>query len=321
MNDAPSPTLPPLGPYDRFFLAGSLALLKKGLPGHHVFARLTLRGPLDLHRLRTRLARVVGRHGVLRAKIGCTRITRQPRWVALDDAATHRITRSPLHPDELVVIDARNPAMDCDSILRAAAQEGINPFEGPLIRLWVFEIADDRHDLVLRWPHYLMDLTGAERLLAEIGSKENCQAPVESPVAPPPGIRRSLAAWCRGMWHLRQVNFLKGNRLKIATNGAPLTVETLRLAWTPKQTAAIDAAAKASCAPGPMLYTRWQIASLVRAVDAVFARSDVHRREHYLVSLPQRRDPPMRRDAIAGKRSHHRHAHPPSRYLDGSSRR
>ncbi|MEK6643622.1 MAG: hypothetical protein AABZ08_06900 [Planctomycetota bacterium] len=299
MNDGPSPSMPSLGAYDRFFLASSLALLKKGLPGHHVFAQLALRGPLDLHRMRTRLMQILDHHPVLRARIECSRITKQPRWTVQSDAAMERVVRSSLQPEELVVIDLRDPATDRDAILRAAAQEQINPFEGPLIRLWVFQIADDRHDLVLRWPHHLMDLTGAERLLAELGSEEG-QATIDSPDAPSLGFRRSLAAWCRGMWQLRQVNFLKGNRLKAATNGEPLTVETLRLAWTPEQSAAIDAAARASCAPGPMLHTRWQIASLVRAVDAVFARADVHRREHYLVSLPQRRDPPMRRDAIAG---------------------
>jgi len=102
------------------------------------------------------------------------------------------------------------------------------------------------------------------------------------------------------MWRLRRVNFIKGNRLKTAVDGGPPTAETLRRSWSLEQTAAIDGMAKATCGSGPMLHTRRHMASVVRAVDAVFARADVHRREHYLISLPQRRNPSRRRDAIAG---------------------
>lgn len=298
MKFGPSRKMPALAPYDRFFLASSLALMKKGLPGHHVFARLALHGRLDLQQLRARLARTLDRHPVLTARVACSRLFKQPHWTAQDDGMSG-VDSEPLLPLEVVLlVDSLHATAERDAILRTAAQERQDPSRGPLLRLWVFQFSDDRHDLVLRWPHYLMDLTGGERLLAEIAAEDD-QLPIESPAISSPGVLRSLAAWCRGMWYLRRVNFLKGNRFKVAVDGEPLTVETLRHSWTEEETAAIDAAAKESCASGPMLHTRWHLASVARAIDAVFARVGVHRREHYLISLPQRREP-QRRRAIAG---------------------
>lgn len=284
MNPEPSCKLPALAPYDRFFLASSLALMERGLPGHHVFAHLSLHGPLDLQLLRTRLVRTLNRHPILKAGIMCSGLTKQPRWTIHADIVT-------LPLEEVALLDSPDPAAERDAILRTAAQERQDPSRGPLLCLWVFRMGHDRYDLVLRWPHYLMDLAGGERVLTEIAAEDH-QHLAKPPAPSSLGLFRSLAAWCRGMWYLRRVNFLKGNRLKSTAKSDILTVETLRRCWSEEQTAAIDAAAKASCHSGPLLHTRWHIASVVRAADAVFARADVHRREHYLISLPQRRVPP-----------------------------
>jgi len=298
MNASASPVMPALGPYDRFFLASSLALMQKGLPGHHVFVRLCLSGRLDLNLLRARLTQTLKRHPVLTAGIACTRLTRQPYWVAGTDHPSGDESVSSLPLEEIMLTGSPDPEAKRDAMLQCAAQERQAPSPGPLLRLWVFHFGEDRHDLVLRWPHYLMDLTGAESFLAEIAAE--CAGPVHrGTAAASPGFFRSVAAWCRGMWWLRQVNFLKGNRLKAVSTGDPVRFETLHHAWTEAQSASIDAAARESCKSGPLLHTRWHIASVVRAVDAVFARADTHRRDHYLISLPQRREP-AGRAAIAG---------------------
>ena len=289
--------MPALAPYDRFFLASSLALIAKGLPTNPVFLRLSLTGPLDHGLLKERLARTLARHPVLTAGIACTRLTKQPFWIARRDGAPVN-GEDPALPLEVVMLtNSPDPEGQRDTVLHAAAQERQNPFKGPQVRLWAFQLENERHDLVLRWPHYLMDLTGADRLLTELGAEN--EEPLQYATYSPPGVFASLAAWCRGMWWLKKVNFIKSTRLKASSTGDPPRFETLHRSWTEAETAAIDAAAKAACSAGPMLHTRWHITCLVRAIDAVFSRTRIHRRDHYLISLPRRREP-SRRTAITG---------------------
>jgi len=278
-----------LGPYDRFFLASGLSLMERGYPGHHVFLSLMLRGRLDVERLNDSLARAIQRHPILTARVECTRWLSQPRWVAettnqsaSPGAATPVLEFVSLtdHPDP----DARRNAL-----LHAAAQEKSDPFGASSFRIWVFQFDAERAEFVVCWPHHLMDLSAVERLLAELDGRIEAAAGLAGGQKRN-GFARSFVSFCRGMWRLRRVNFLKGNRLKAHSNADSSTFETMRREWSIETTAAIDSAAKANCASGPMLHTRWHITSLVRALDVVFARHGTHRREHYLISLPQRRE-------------------------------
>lgn len=146
----------------------------------------------------------------------------------------------------------------------------------------------------MQWPHHLMDLSGAEQLIRTMmdgGEAADSDFAGKGITDAAPGF----CDWIRGMWRLRRLNFIKGNRLKMSNATAGKSVETLQCSWTRDETAAIDRAAIKHCSAGPLLHTRWQLAAVVSSADAVFSRAQVHLRESYLVSLPrrlQRRDEP-----------------------------
>lgn len=289
MRGGPPRILKSLGPYDRFFLASGLSLMERGFPGHHVFLSLMLRGRLDVDRLKEAIAQALQRHPILTARVGRTRWLKQPRWVA--EATDHTVNSG--CPASLLqaVSLAEHPDPDAhrNAILHAAAQEKSDPFGASSFRIWVFQFDAECAEFVVRWSHHLMDLSAVERLLAELDGRIETAASLAGGQERI-GFARSFVSFCRGMWRLRRVNFLKGNRLKAHSNADSSTFETMRREWSIETTAAIDSAARASCASGSMLHTRWHITSLVRALDVVFARNGTHRREHYLISLPQRRE-------------------------------
>ncbi|MBK8266849.1 MAG: hypothetical protein IPK83_00475 [Planctomycetes bacterium] len=274
----------PLGPYDRFFLASGMALRAKGLPEHHVFARVLLRGSIDCELLRRQIRSLYERTPLLTAQLRISKVLKQPSW-RLGEMQTidSRI--------QLEVIDLRReegPSRSRDELLIAALNEKSACFGNPDLRFWLLHHSDDEYELVIRWPHHLTDLSGVEQWLGEIGKTESGHA---SPF-PPHRVGKShyggLRAWLRGMWHLRTISFLKGNRLKAKPPKGGQSTETLHHGFSVNETSTIVAAARRTCTPGPLLHTRWQLAAVVRAIDSIFARSDVHLRDNYLISLPMR---------------------------------
>ncbi|MBX3394112.1 MAG: hypothetical protein KF841_01965 [Phycisphaerae bacterium] len=274
------------GPYDRFFLASTLALQARGLPGHHVFLRLELAGSINFQLLRRRIAELPSQYRALRTTVRISRVFGTPRW---NSAASASHTTSEFAP-ALIEYDLRGIAVAEDrigSLLHAAAQQPIDPFAASQVRFHLFQLADERHHLVLQWPHHLMDLSGVEQLIRTMTdgggtAVSNFAGKGISDTAP------GFYDWMRGMWRLKRLNFIKGNRLKMRNAAAGKSVETLHCSWTREETTAIDRAAIEHCAPGPLLHTRWQLAAVVASADAVFSRSHVHLRDRYLISLPRR---------------------------------
>lgn len=274
----------PLGPYDRFFLASGMALQAKGLPEHHVFARVLMRGSIDCELLRRQIRSLYERSPLLTAQLRISKVLKQPYWrLAEIESIDSRI--------QLQVIDFRREERSSrsrDELLKAALNEKSASLGNPHLRFWLLRHSDDESELVIRWPHHLTDLSGVERWLFEIGTIDSGLASWCHTIRYDNSRSGGLRAWLRGMWHLRTISFLKGNRLKAKPPKGGQPTETLHHRFSVDETSAIAAAARRTCTPGPLLHTRWQLAAVVRAVDAIFARSDVHLRENYLISLPMR---------------------------------
>lgn len=277
----------PLTPYDRMFLASHLAQQRRGLPGHPLLAWLDVRGRLDRAALVAGIRRAMAAVPHTTAKIGYSRLTARAHW---------RLCGSHLDPVPLEFHDLRaelDPMSSDYELRQRTIRVPLDPGSSPQVRLIDVQLADDHHRLVLHWPHYLMDLEGAQMFLTAIGSAarhaELDRGSIESDEYPVAWSRRYVRRWAQGMLRSRRLTRIDSTvfagQCPSPADGTNFTVRS----WSPEATERIANAARNACAPGPLRYTRFYMMALLQALDELHGGRALYSRDHYVLPLPMLR--------------------------------
>lgn len=280
--------------YDRFFLAGHQALQARGLPGHYCIASLELNGELDPATLRRAVAGAVRAHPLLGARIGYSIVTGRAYW-SVGDAAPDAVAA------EIVTFRDVERMPDPTAAIRNEVLAGWNerqaPEATPQIRLWQFRAAADRHVVVLRWPHYLADLEGAEVMLQAIAAAGDARgasanAATTASATDRPDVLRHPSQWrdgfarslIRGLRLSRRTTGIDGCRLPDRGPPAEPPADFAFGRW-PATSEQFAAAAQGVCRPGPMLYTRLLAVALLRSLHDLRDSLGLTG-EQYVIPLP-----------------------------------
>jgi len=286
-----------LSAYDRLFLAGHGALQRRGLPGHHCLIWLELSARPNRAALEAAYRQASEQSPLVDGRIGYSLLTGRAHWRYGERApdiapiAYHDLTASPRTPETQ------------REILLIAWRERQDPSAGRQLRLFCFE-QEDRATLVLRWPHYLMDLEGAQGFLlamqqsaatrseppAVAGNAAYATQSFEAPLPyPPDWSGRMIRGWWNGARRHRAVARLASRQLPESPIDPLQTADFMTRPWTAEQTRQIVDTAKKQCAPGPMLHTRHLIAATARGLDDISDALGMSPGDHYLLPLPMLR--------------------------------
>lgn len=277
----------PLSAYDRLFLAGHEALQRRGLPGHHCFIWLDLTSPIDRAVLDAAYLAASRKIPLVSAGIEYSIMLARARWrysFSETDVApieSHDLTVSP-HPTAAIQAE-----------ILSALREPLDPAEGRQLRLYYFEHAGGA-TLVLRWPHYLMDLEGAQGFLLEMQQASASMAANdggrEPPLAYPPAwSRHYLRRWWSGVTRHRAVARLQARQFPEHHIDPHATADFIIRKWSVAQSAAVTDAAKRLHRSGPMLHTRHLLTASLRGLDDLADELGMTPGDHYLVPLPMLR--------------------------------
>ncbi len=289
-----------LSAYDRLFLAGHEALQRRGLSGHLCFIWLELSGRVDRAALDAAYREASMRVPLVAAGIDYSLLTGRARW-------RYSRVESDIAPIEFHDLAHGDAATEMRQVLMRAWREPQDPAEGRQLRLLCFE-RDDRSTLVLRWPHYLMDLEGAQGFLLEMqqaaahgtsgaangrghATHPNDGVSVrEKPLSyPPDWSRRWIRKWIEGVRRHRTVARLNSRQLPERSIDPNATADFVIRQWSAAQTATIFDTGKRGCLPGPLLHTRHLLVATARGLDDVAADLDMTPGDHYLITLPMLR--------------------------------
>lgn len=276
----------PLSAYDRLFLAGHEALQRRGLSGHFCFIWLELSGRVDRATLDAAYRAASIRVPLVTAGIDYSLLTGRARW-------RYSREESDVAPIDFHDLAQGDAATGVRQVLMRAWREPQDPAEGRQLRLFCFEHGD-RSTLVLRWPHYLMDLEGAQGFLLELqqaarGGDGGAAGKEKSLPYPPDWSRRWLRKWFEGIRRHRTVARLNSRQLPERNINPNATADFITRQWTAAQSTAILDAGKRNCLPGPLLHTRHLLVATARGLDDVAADLDMTPGDHYLLTLPMLR--------------------------------
>lgn len=155
------PRIYALNPLDNVLLATHESLRQRGYCGLTVVLIADVEGVLDPQTVAAALRRVGRDYPALSARIEYTPTWGRAHWRIEPDADLASAIEYEVH-------DAEASGADPDKAIRAALDESLDPTAGPQVKLVHVRLGSDRHRLGLRWPHHLMDLEGAHRLLGEL---------------------------------------------------------------------------------------------------------------------------------------------------------
>ena len=145
-------------------------------------------GPLDITALEAAFTALVGRHEVLRSRVGTQR--GEPELMIL-----------PPTPVEAEVVDARATSLNPDELDAIVASMADRPFDlatDLLARLGVIRLADHESIVVMSFHHLVMDGMSYSTLFREVGALYSSHlADRESQLAPLPAQYAAFAAWQR----------------------------------------------------------------------------------------------------------------------------
>jgi len=231
--------------------------------GLNVLLLADLEGPLNPAELRAAAERVGRAFPSLSA-----RITYSPVW----PRARHQIDPQ-TDPARAIDYEHRRVAeADTGAALNRLMNHRFEVARGPQILLRHLEASPERHTLALVWAHHLMDLEGAHCLLTELGNALADRAPDLPPdlnLVPPPAMsyfnpRRHFLNW-------KAIAKRVGHAISTAPPPIASSAPPDRSAgyvmrdFTPDQTRSFEQLAARRMSPGPMLYTRYFLASAARA--------------------------------------------------------
>jgi hypothetical protein len=155
---------PQLNGSDYLMLGFDYELRRRGYAGNSCQIVLELNSAISPDALEKKLADLVNRHPILRARPGGIFL---PKWKLPRLIVTPRVR------------------VHCDSpdLRRRLADEPLALKRGELIRFDLLERGDGRMDVIFTWAHAFMDANSAEHFLAVVGC-ENIPLPAAQPVLP-----------------------------------------------------------------------------------------------------------------------------------------
>ncbi|HWL92249.1 MAG TPA: hypothetical protein VNT79_01830, partial [Phycisphaerae bacterium] len=288
-----------LNPCDYLFWGQHRMNARKGEAGNIAFMLLDLEGDISPEWLQAALCATVQAHPVLLARFGATLFLGRPFWQMRSDIATAADSAS---QSALLVEDWR-AADDWPSRLEAVSSVGnVSGWDlrrGPLVRLELYRLPQNRSRLIFRWPHPLMDAEGAQWFLNEL---TRCADGGDSANALPPGLRSdqdaidplgsfsSLGRWKlfkKGTSYQRSASKFRIRQMPPNPARGPTDHRVIHRNWTAEQTREMQAIAKQLSPVGPRLYARHLAACVVRAIHLLYSERGVDTGA-YLITLPIR---------------------------------
>lgn len=261
----------PLGPIDHMLLATSEALRARGYCGLNVLLIAELEGPLDVPALAVAVRRLGQEYPALSARVGFSPLLRRARWEIDPRADGAGAIEFVSHDAE-----AEPVAADRDAPLRAALGESLDPQAGGGLRLIHQRLNEGRHRLTLRWPHHLMDLEGAQLLLAQLDALL-CGRPLALGRDPRAAFAAPFAPWFPlsywRVWRgrLRHLGYCLINqpRLVRKPEGAPRRPTFELRCYDAAFRARFEETARARTAAGPLRYVRGLLIAVARTYLAM----------------------------------------------------
>jgi hypothetical protein len=266
---------------------------------------LDVAGALDRERVRAALAATMAANPATVASVRYARLSARAYWkCAADTDGAFGADQVPLSYHDLRGDPA--PEHTQREILVRACRERHDPSATRQIRLLHLRLRDDAHRLVLRWPHYLMDLQGGMMFLkavgdVRIGTRSPATGGAPPPFQPAPAVhpdeyppnwsRHYIRRLIQGLRAWRRHGRIPTATLKPEfpiTDANDAHGEVLHRHWPASAIGEIDVAIRSTCAPGPFRYTRYFMIALLRALD------DLHDDlgwcgEKYVLPLPMLR--------------------------------
>ncbi len=297
-----------LNPCDYLFWGQHRLNARKGEGGNVAYMLLDLDGELDPNWLQRAIAAVMRTHPATMGWFGSTLLLGRPHWrFPSDPADADTASRRALFFE-----DFRNQSNAADLLKARSAVGNVAEWDtrnGPLVRLELYVLPDQRSRLILRWPHALMDAEGAQWFLNELtrceataASRGSDEFSITSPLEWPAGLAADAAA----VDPLDHVGFLakwglfkKGiayqgshskhriHLLPAESKTGPIDHQAIHRNWSAEETARVQQVAKVHTPPGPALYARNLAACVVRAIHRLYTDRGIAT-DAYLITLPTR---------------------------------
>ncbi len=280
-------------PIDIVLLAMHESLQARGYCGLPVMLIADLEGPLPCERM-TDAVRQVGRlYPAFSARIRFSPVLRRASWAI-----------EPASPGEDAIVYQHQLVGPSGSaaheFLRQTLDDPVDLVHGPSVKIVHVQLANDRHQLALRWAHPLMDLEGACLLLRELHRLMRGEPPLlgRDPRAflPRPFPWRLpgsfLRVWQGRARHAYQDSFRQPRIVARPEKGR----KRVEFIWRRYEAAArcnFEAFAREHATAGPLRYSRALMIGLARVYVAM-ATERGRPRDHYLFShaLPLPRSGP-----------------------------
>ncbi len=272
----------PLNPTDHILLATHESLRDRGYCGLSVVLIADLAGPISPEAVRAACVSLGRQFPALSARVRFTPFLKRAVWHIADDIDAEAAIRFEHHRCE-----HREQAHE---VLRRLMDEPIDPMQSPLVRLVHIELPDEHHQLGLCWPHPLMDLEGAHALLAAMHAVL-CAEPVTLSADPAPAVAhpfpcgplRSMIRTWRGRARHAYYDCFQQPRV-FGKPEKQVKVANFHLRrYDAGYRLRFEAAARATLAPGPLLYTRAVMIGIARTYLAM-AQERGRPRSHFLFS-------------------------------------
>ncbi len=246
------------------------------------------------------LARAMAAHPVTMAALRVSPLRLRPYWRVPEP--THRATLNSVraafsHDDLRSVSDWRRPF---DELCQRRYTASWDSRRGPQVRLEHYALPDDHTRLVLRWPHFLMDATGAQGFLSKLDDAHSQDSARSS--GSPDSLRPDdpTVDILQGYSLARRLKLaqdgLRGQSLppslavRHLLDGEPAAFRDFRFLhrhWDADLLATLRANAKQSTPSGPALFSRYLAAGVFRALHRIYTERNIDT-DAYCITLPMR---------------------------------
>ncbi|WNG39137.1 amino acid adenylation domain-containing protein [Archangium violaceum] len=162
--------------------------LQPGSSAYHMPEAVEISGPLEPLALEQALRWLLARHPVLRLAVPSVEGAPAPVLLPLPEQVLHHESLSEL-PEASSRLGAR---------LRQEVDRPFDMAQGPLFRFWLWELAPERHVLLLVFHHLLVDGLSLDILMRELGRAYSAFLQHREPSLPPVRLdNSSVALWLR----------------------------------------------------------------------------------------------------------------------------
>ena len=254
---------------------------------------MDIAGHLSLRKVRDALIAVMTDHPATTGTLRISLFRGRPYWHTTQHAT--EIDRAAARSHEYY--DLRS-SPNADTELERLCHEQFIPHWnfslGPPIRLEHYALPGDRTRMCLRWPHAFMDAEGAQWLLSEIGAHG---AAVKSMSLPPDHLSIDPLAGMGVFQRIRLMRSAPQKPVRLSGQSGVLLATPpktrvrqygfLHRVWTPDDNARLTDLARRRTPPGPGIHARYLAASLIRALDRLYAMNKIST-DVYRVPIPVR---------------------------------